>query len=208
MRASLAATVSTVTLVVVAAALAGSPAASLVPDRMSPLTLRGADFGPRESVRLTVYDVRKAMIRVTANAQGRFIAGLPLTVTRCSLWVARAVGSSSGSAIYRSSITGCAIAGRTLAGTGIAGEVRRGPIVPVCAAEQPCDAPAPNVLVTISQSNTVVSRRMTGTDGGFAVALQPGRYTVAVGGRVSSQEVEARAGHVTRLAFLIDTGIR
>ena len=118
------------------------------------------------------------------------------------------MGSSTGSITYRAPTTGCAAGGKALKGTGLAGVVTRGPITPVCVAEQPCDAPAPNVGVTISQGGTVLSRTTTDADGGFAVSLIPGRYSVAVAGRAPSQAAVVAVGRVTRTDFEIDTGIR
>ncbi len=202
-----AALVAATALVATTAALA-STHASLVPVRSSPLTLRGAGFGPAEPVRLTLYGVRASTVRLTASAQGRFVARVPFAVAACTLWSARAVGRSTGSVTYRARAAGCAVGGNALTGTGLWGVVKRGPITPVCIAEQPCDAPAPNVGVTISQGGAAVSRSTTGADGSFAVSLVPGRYTIAVAGRAPSQAAVVVAGHVTRADFMIDTGIR
>ena len=207
MKAPLVAVIAAVAFVAATAALAGTRA-SIVPVRISPLTLRAVGFGPAEPIRLTVFGVRAATVRVTTSAQGRFVARVPLAIAACTLWAARAVGPTTGSVTYRAPTAGCAAPGKALEGTGLAGVVIRGPITPVCIAEQPCDAPAPNVGVTISQGGAAVSRRTTGADGSFAVSLVPGRYTIAVAGRAPSQAAVVVAGHVTRADFMIDTGIR
>ena len=191
-----------------AAATTAGTHATLRPVSSAPLTLGGTGFQPREPVRLTVFAVRTATLRVVADAHGRFLARMPLSIGGCTLWTARAAGRSAGTLTYKAPAGRCAAAGTTAVGTGIAGEVRRGPITPVCVAEQPCDAPAPNIGVTISQAGAVVARTTTGADGGFAVSLTEGRYAVAVTGRAAPQTAEVAAGHVSRLDFSIDTGIR
>jgi hypothetical protein len=174
--------------------------------RSAPLTLSGTGFAPRQPVRLTVYALHATTVRRVADAHGRFLVHLPFAVSKCTLWSARAAGPFAGAVTYAAPADRCTAA--ETVGTGVAGQVTRGPITPVCVAEQPCDAPAPNVEVTISQNGAVVARTLTGADGGFAASVTQGRYTVAIAGRSTPQTVHVAAGHVSHPDFQIDTGIR
>jgi hypothetical protein len=90
----------------------------------------------------------------------------------------------------------------------------RGPIVPVCAIEQPCDAPARNVTLVFTRSGHVMGRAVTNEDGLYRVRLPAGSYAVrraAVAGidrRLEPNDVRVRSGRTTRVDFYIDTGIR
>ena len=177
--------------------------------RSSPLTLSGTGFAPHEQVRLTVYASRATTLRAVADAQGRLLARLSLRMSGCTLWTARAVGTSAAPVAYVAPKRNCANQ-NNLIGTGIAGQVTRGPITPVCHAEEPCDGPAPNLAVTISQHGSAVAATTlttTSADGTFATSLTPGRYTVAVG-RTTPQTVDVKVGQVANLEFKVDTGIR
>jgi hypothetical protein len=96
----------------------------------------------------------------------------------------------------------------------LTGVVRRGPITPVCVAEQPCDEPAKNVTLLFSRNGHVVGRAVTDEQGRYRLRLPVGRYTVrrladtAVDRRLQPNQVRVRAGRQLRLDFLIDTGIR
>jgi hypothetical protein len=104
-----------------------------------------------------------------------------------------------------------AAAGSSVRGTsGLRGVVMRGPIRPVCSAEQPCDAPAPHVKLTFRDGG--VSRTTT-TDahGHYALALPAGSYSVVIAaGRFgyAPKIVAVPAGRVAVRNFSIDTGIR
>ncbi len=94
--------------------------------------------------------------------------------------------------------------------SGLRGVVMRGPIQPVCSAEQPCDAPAPHVKLTFRHGG--VSRTAT-TDahGHYALALPAGSYSVVIApGRFgyAPKTVAVPAGRVAVRNFSIDTGIR
>ncbi len=94
-------------------------------------------------------------------------------------------------------------------GTGISGSVRRGPIRPVCVAGLPCDGPAAGVLVEIDSRRTVAARLRTARDGRFLVQVPPGTYVVrVVAKRAAPVVARVRAGFLTRVSLLIDTGIR
>jgi hypothetical protein len=95
--------------------------------------------------------------------------------------------------------------------SGLRGIVTRGPIAPVCSVEKPCDAPASVTLVFTRTGST--HRVRSATNGAYRILLQPGYYTVstAPSGLARKPEpthVHVRRGHVDRLDFSIDTGIR
>ena len=98
---------------------------------------------------------------------------------------------------------------------GLHGVVMRGPIVPVCSIELPCDAPAPHVTLLFLRNDRLVGRAVTDADGRYALRLPAGSYTVSRPAAVSSidrklepNRVRVYAGRVTRVDFSIDTGIR
>ena len=110
--------------VIAAAALAATPTiagthGSLHVLRAAPLTLNGTGFAPRERVRLTIYAAHATTVRPVADAQGQLLAHFPFAVSPCTLWVARAVGSSTGTITYLAPKGRCAT-GQQLVGTGLA----------------------------------------------------------------------------------------
>ena len=96
----------------------------------------------------------------------------------------------------------------------VAGVVTRGPITPVCAAEQPCDEPAAHVTLVFSHADREVARVTTGTDGRYRLRLPATTYQVrrarsgAPDRKLEPHSVLVRAGRLTRIDFSIDTGIR
>ena len=94
----------------------------------------------------------------------------------------------------------------------------RGPIAPVCAVGQPCDAPAKDVTLVFSRNGEVVRRTKTNDKGRYRVALAPGLYSVRLGkaqrqvqriGRgLQPTRVRVLADRFRRVDFSIDTGIR
>lgn len=99
------------------------------------------------------------------------------------------------------------------AGT-LAGLVTRGPITPVCAFEQPCDAPAPHVTLLFTRNGSVARRVVTDASGRYAVRLAPGTYSVsrsvaaAPDRKLEPNRVHVVANRRLQLDFSIDTGIR
>jgi hypothetical protein len=96
----------------------------------------------------------------------------------------------------------------------LAGVVMRGPIVPVCAIEQPCDEPAKGVTLLFLRANRVVGRVVTDDEGRYRLRLPPGLYTVrrpaagSVDRKLEPNRVRVFAGRRTNVDFFIDTGIR
>lgn len=89
----------------------------------------------------------------------------------------------------------------------------RGPITPVCVAEQPCVAPAKGFTMLFSRGGQVVARTTAGTKGRYRIRLAPGRYAVRIGRRGSFKEpdpsfVRVPVGLMRRADFYVDTGIR
>ena len=124
-----------------------------------------------------------------------------LLMTRCLLLLTAAL-----------TIPGGAASGAT--GSGLRGVVTRGPIMPVCMVDQPCDEPAANVRLVFLRNGVVVSRARTGATGWYRVALAPGRYAVRLPGKpamgriVKPQTARVFRGRYSRVDFSIDTGIR
>ena len=105
-------------------------------------------------------------------------------------------------------------AGASTNPSGLWGEVRRGPITPVCVAEQPCDAPAKGVTLVFVRGGVVVRRAITNGLGRYRVRLAAGTYSVrlpqkpAIGRDLQPVQARVRAGRYGRIDFSIDTGIR
>ena len=96
--------------------------------------------------------------------------------------------------------------------SGLQGTVTKGPTTPVCRQGQPCTAPA-QVTLLFQRAGRTTRVRST-TTGRYRAILAPGYYTVRTAERIGitpnirPQRVHVRAGHVDRLNFSIDTGIR
>jgi len=98
--------------------------------------------------------------------------------------------------------------------SGLHGVVMRGPIAPVCVAEQACSAPAKNITLLFSRDGRVVARSKTDLAGRYHLRLRPGIYGVAltttprIGRGLEPDQARVRLGRYLRLDFSIDTGIR
>ena len=96
--------------------------------------------------------------------------------------------------------------------SGLQGTVTKGPTTPVCRQGQPCTAPA-QVTLIFQRANRTTRVRTTQT-GRYRAILTPGYYTVRTAERIGitpnirPMRVHVRVGHVDRLNFSIDTGIR
>jgi hypothetical protein len=102
-----------------------------------------------------------------------------------------------------------AVASATTVRSGLYGTVTRGPIAPVCVAEEPCSEPAAGAVLVFWRNGTAVARTTVAADGSYRLHLAAGVYTV----RASQKRIEpvtARVivGRMARLDFSIDTGIR
>ena len=94
------------------------------------------------------------------------------------------------------------------------GDVRRGPITPVCAIEQPCDEPAKHVTLLFSRGTDVVGRVETDAQGHYRLRLPAGVYSVrrpsasGLDRRLEPRTARVYGGRTARVDFFIDTGIR
>ena len=96
--------------------------------------------------------------------------------------------------------------------SGLYGTVMRGPIMPVCRVDVPCDGPAPNVILTFSGTG-LVRKTQADEHGAYRIGLPPGIYSVRTNSRPFGvtprpARVHVRAGHWDTIVFTIDTGIR
>ena len=108
-----------------------------------------------------------------------------------------------------------AAAAQTTSAGGLRGLVTRGPISPVCIADQPCSEPAPGVMLLFSRKGHVVGRALTNSEGRYRIRLPVGLYVVKrpgpvlpIGRGLQPNRARVRAGRFTRVDFSIDTGIR
>jgi hypothetical protein len=107
-------------------------------------------------------------------------------------------------------------AGAATKPSGLRGLVTRGPIVPVCAVERPCDEPAKNVTLVFVRNGKVTRRTKTNDQGRYRVALAPGLYAVrlptgqklTIGRGLEPTHARVIANRFRRVDFSIDTGIR
>jgi len=95
--------------------------------------------------------------------------------------------------------------------SGLHGVVRRGPTSPVCFVGRPCSAPVKTTLVFTRLARRVLVR--SNADGTYLALLAPGIYSVTTSpkigfGVLKPARVEVRAGHLDRIDFSADTGIR
>ena len=97
--------------------------------------------------------------------------------------------------------------------SGLRGVVMRGPTSPVCRVDEPCEAPAANVVLVFSQAGRIVARTTTGPKGGYRIGLGPGRYVVTTAKRTIGVGLTPRAvvvprARIARVDFDLDTGLR
>ena len=96
----------------------------------------------------------------------------------------------------------------------LSGVVKRGPVAPVCVAEQPCDEPAKNVTLLFSRNNGVVGRVLTDAQGRYRLRLPAGVYSVrrsaaaTLDRKLEPNRVRVYGGRLRHVDFSIDTGIR
>ena len=108
---------------------------------------------------------------------------------------------------------GCLLASSATASNvsnGLYGHVMRGPITPVCAAEDPCSAPAAGAVIVFSRGGQDIARTRVRADGTYRLTLGGGTYAVrALGMRpIEPDKAWVRSGHFRKVDFSIDTGIR
>jgi hypothetical protein len=99
---------------------------------------------------------------------------------------------------------------------GLHGTVYRGPITPVCTLNEPCEAPAPGVTLLFTRGGRTVGKTRSRPDGTYRILIAAAIYVVESDQRGPGPErsspfptrVKVRRGHVDKLDFRIDTGIR
>jgi hypothetical protein len=92
--------------------------------------------------------------------------------------------------------------------SGLYGVVVRGPISPMCVAEDPCTKPAVGAVLVFSRGGHEVARTTVGSGGAYRIRLERGLYAVrTLHRRVEPATVRVRT-RMTREDFSIDTGIR
>jgi len=102
----------------------------------------------------------------------------------------------------------------SVAKSGLQGVVMRGPITPMCVAEEPCTEPARNVTLLFSRNGRVVGRAVTDSAGRYRLRLPAGVYAVrrppplGIGKGIEPNHARVYARRFVRVDFSIDTGIR
>jgi hypothetical protein len=99
--------------------------------------------------------------------------------------------------------------------SGLYGFVRRGPIVPVCTAEGPCDGPATRFPLVFWRNGKIAGRTTTTSKtGAYRIRLAPGVYTVrsaartTIGRGADPRTARVVSGRFRHVDFFFDTGIR
>jgi hypothetical protein len=98
--------------------------------------------------------------------------------------------------------------------SGLRGVVMRGPISPMCVAEEPCTEPARNVTLLFSRNGRIVGRAVTDSAGRYRLRLPAGAYAVrrpasiGIGRGIEPDHARVYARRFVRVDFSIDTGIR
>ncbi|MGE5273347.1 MAG: hypothetical protein ACM3QU_06180 [Verrucomicrobiota bacterium] len=96
--------------------------------------------------------------------------------------------------------------------SGLHGLVTKGPTTPVCSQGEPCTAPVRVTLLFHRAGHAYRTR--SDLQGRYRIVLAPGYYTVTtlervgIGRNIAPRAIHVRRGHVDRLDFSIDTGIR
>jgi len=98
--------------------------------------------------------------------------------------------------------------------TGLAGTMLRGPVAPVCAFNQPCEAPF-GAGFSVQRGSTRVAAFQSDAQGHFEVRLSPGNYVVIpdadapiISPKSQTKEVTVGPSGLTMLDLHFDTGIR
>ncbi len=98
--------------------------------------------------------------------------------------------------------------------SGLHGVVVRGPITPMCVAEEPCTEPANNVTLLFSRNGRIVGRAVTDSAGRYRLRLPAGVYAVrrppplGIGKGIEPNHARVFTRRFVRVDFSIDTGIR
>lgn len=115
-----------------------------------------------------------------------------------------------GSVLVVAGGAGATASGTTVTASGLHGVVTRGPITPVCIAEQPCSEPASGAVLVFSHGGSEVARSRVRQDGTYRVTLPTGAYAVRPASRrpLDPQTARVIAGRYRHVDFSIETAIR
>ena len=95
--------------------------------------------------------------------------------------------------------------------TGLTGTILRGPIMPVCQVNVPCDGPMA-AQFSVKQNSRTVATFQTDSAGRFTIALRPGTYVIVPNAdplmNQQSAPVTVQAHGLTSVQLRFDTGIR
>ena len=113
-------------------------------------------------------------------------------------------------ALVAAALLGSSAGGAVTVRSGLYGHVTRGPISPMCVAEQPCSEPAGGATLRFLRDKQLAGAVRVQASGSYRILLAPGVYTVSAASRrpLDPSTVRVRSGVVVRLDFAIDTGIR
>jgi hypothetical protein len=98
--------------------------------------------------------------------------------------------------------------------TGLTGTVWRGPVAPVCAFNQPCEAPF-SAGFTVQRGTARVAGFRSDAQGHFEVRVSPGNYVVVpdadaaiISPKAQTKDVTVSDNGLTMVDLHFDTGIR
>jgi hypothetical protein len=105
---------------------------------------------------------------------------------------------------------GSADSSGALVRSGLHGDVRIDPGYPVCGVGSDCTRPAANVWLVFSRHGRIVARVRTLDVGSYRIGLRPGTYVRSPPAKrqLTPHRVIVRRGHVRRVDFSLDIGIR
>jgi hypothetical protein len=102
--------------------------------------------------------------------------------------------------------------------TGVQGVAMRGPTMPVCQTDVPCDEPYPGAIITVQPAGggKEIARATADDKGNFQIPLHPGMYLIvplnADGNdglpHAASQKVQVPESGFAQVTVNYDTGIR
>jgi hypothetical protein len=111
-------------------------------------------------------------------------------------------------------LTGCGQPVSPTVTTGLSGVVMRGPIVPVCQINVPCEAPFSGAF-SVEQDARHVTEFRSDADGRFTVMLRPGTYRIVpaadapiISPQAQSKMVDVGPVGLTQVLLEFDTGLR
>jgi hypothetical protein len=127
----------------------------------------------------------------------------------------RVLSVRAAGVIVAASVLAFGLAGGAVSGSasGLHGIVMRGPTMPVCRVNDPCEQPARGLLIRFIRDGVVKAEVKTTQTGGYSVKLRPGRYSVKTaqrrpGAGLTPRFVHVPRGRIARVDFHLDTGLQ